>query len=139
MRTDDKKSILLRWMSAFNVYYVTQNSICGEDFWMMDLLDESCTSLAGFCYGGVANGVAFKLPEGRRDWLVPCIQVDDPIAIGLMVEALDNRHNWHLFGSNLFFRERIAIDLEDFSWETIAINVDLLGRDKALKQASERL
>lgn len=131
MRIDEKKSILLKWMSVFGVHYVARVYIAGggEDFWALDLLDKSCTSLAGFCYGGVANGVAFKLPRRRCDWLVPHIQVDDAIATSLMVEAMDNRQNWHLFNGNTYFScigGRIGIDLEEFSWEAMAINADLL-------------
>ena len=131
MKKTEKKRLLKRWMEGFGVFYVTVvwNNV---KFYAFDLLDETMTSYASFCYGGIDNLVEFPISYNNLYLWDPYVSSSDPDALGILVECLDNKQLWHIEQDVMFFcgsHPRIAIDLLGFSWETIAINLDLSEGD----------
>lgn len=127
MKMLEKKRLLKRWMKRFGISYVTivwhKEGLCAFDF-----LDETMTSYASFCCGGINNLVEFPISYNDLYLWDPYVSSSDPDALGILVECLDNKQLWRIEQDVMFFcgsHPRIAIDLLGFSWETMAINLDL--------------
>ena len=132
MSIDDKKNILVKWLHAIGIHYVTlkkkKNGICTFDF-----LDEHKTSFAGLCLGSVNQVVAFQYPYNDAVEWRQCIAIDDEHAINFIANFLDafldgkvrNFENGYFFFSEGPIHGRMAIDLTRFSWEALAVSCDL--------------
>lgn len=125
MSINDKKKILVKWLHAIGIRYVTlfgfKDGICTFDF-----IDEDKTSFAGLCLGSVNQVVTFPCPRDNAVEWNPYIAIDDEHAINFIIHVLDSKA-WHFEDGRVFFClcSRTAIDLTGFSWETLAISCDL--------------
>ena len=136
MNTAQKKILLQRFFSAWGIcsitaYYVHDIRTAGT--FTFDLLDSSRSSHAGFCNGSKNEAISFLLPYEFRKKLRPWAPVDDPYVLECLVKLLDKKDKWKSYDGTMFFngmRPRIAIDLHGFSWETLAINLDLMAEEE---------
>ena len=131
MTMREKTKILVKWMNKIGVFYATLDLIAEDDYYTIDLLDHTKTSYAGFCCSGKDNLVIFKMPfyEKVAFWF-PDITIEQ--AAREIVRVLDDQSKWCFCAGDIFFSslspERLGIDLHNFSWEQIAIDLDLHGR-----------
>lgn len=130
MTMREKTKILVKWMDKIGVFYATLDFIAEDDYYAIDLLDRTRTSYAGFCYSGKDNLVIFKTPVSEKfaSWF-PDITIKQ--AAREIVQVLDNQSKWSFCDGDIFFSSspgRHWIDLHNFSWERIAIDLDLHGR-----------
>ena len=132
MKKTEKKRLLKKWMKRFGICYVTINTSRAKDggYCVFDFLDKTMTSLVGFCYGGIHNLVAFPFSYEEMQKWHPHLSASDSHALSFIVDCLDNKKSWTFEDGTFFFfctmhHSRLAIDLAGFSWETMAINLDL--------------
>lgn len=130
MTMHEKTKILVKWLKKSGVFYATLDFVAEDDYYSIDLLDRTQTSYAGFCYSGKGTLVAFKMPFSKRvaSWF-PDLTIKQ--AAREIVQALDDRSKWCFGDGDIFFSspspERLGIDLHNFSWERIAIELNLEG------------
>ena len=132
MLISEKAEILAKWLNKSGVFYATLDFIAEDDYYAIDLLDSTRTGYAGFCYSGKDTLVAFKMPFSEKvaSWFPDATikQVAREIA-----QVLDDQSKWSFCNGDIFFlppiNGRVGIDLHNFSWERIAIELDLGGED----------
>lgn len=127
MPSNEKVEILVKWLKKRGVFYATLNFIAEDDYYAIDLLDRTLTSYAGFCYSGKDTLVTFKIKK-VASWF-PDRTIKQ--AAREIVQVLDDRSKWCFGDGDIFFSspspERLGIDLHNFSWERIAIELNLEG------------
>jgi len=132
MTMHEKTKILVKWMNKIGVFYATLDFIAEDDYYTIDLLDSTRTSYAGFCYSGKGTLVAFKMPFSEKvaSWF-PDVTIKQ--AAREIVQTLDDQSKWCFGDGDIFFSSsgpgRLWIDLHNFSWEQVAINLDLYRRE----------
>lgn len=131
MTMHEKTEILVKWMNNIGVFYATLDFIAEDDYYAIDLLDCTRTSYAGFCYSGRDTLIIFKMPFNKKvaSWF-PDLTIKQ--AAREIVQILDAQCNWSFCDGDIFFSSsgpgRLWIDLHNFSWEQVAINLDLYGK-----------
>ncbi len=128
MTLGEKAKILAKWLNKIGVFYATLDFIAEDDYYAIDLLDHTRTSYAGFCYSGKGTLVTFKMPFSAS-WF-PDLAIKQ--AAREIVQILDDQSKWSFCDGDIFFSPpingRVGIDLHNFSWERIAIELNLEGR-----------
>ena len=130
MTMHEKTKILVKWLKKSGVFYATLDFIAEDDYYAIDLLDHTRTSYAGFCYSGKDTLVVFKMSFSERvaSWF-PDLTIKQ--AAREIVQALDDQARWSFYDGDIFFSSpspgRLGIDLHNFSWEQIAIELNLEG------------
>lgn len=130
MTLSEKAEILAKWLNKSGVFYTTLDFIAEDDYYAIDLLDRTRTSYAGFCYSGKDTLVIFKMPFSKKvaSWF-PDLTIKQ--AAREIVQILDDQSKWSFCDGDIFFSSspgRLWIDLHNFSWERIAIELNLEGR-----------
>lgn len=127
----EKAKILAKWLNKSGVFYATLDFIAEDDYYAIDLLDRTRTSYAGFCYSGRDTLVTFEMPFSEKvaSWF-PDLTIKQ--AAREIVKVLDDQSKWSFWDGDIFFSSpspgRLGIDLHNFSWERVAIELNLEGR-----------
>ena len=126
----EKTKTLVKWLKKSGVFYATLDFSAEDDYYAIDFLDHNQTSYAGFCYSGKDTLVTFKMPFSEKvlSWF-PNITIKQ--VAREIVQIVDDQSKWSFYDGDIFFSSssprRLGIDLHNFSWEQIAIELNLEG------------
>lgn len=133
MNIKDKANILQKALQAMGVKYICP-AYAGLDyddhynsdsnFYLMDLLDKTNTSCGTFTKSGYPVLMKLKTefandcrPSQRLN-LETCCKLVESIDAGVIID--------HITGDDIWLKDRPCIlPLDDFSWEKLAIRIDL--------------
>ena len=139
MKMAQKKILLQRFFSAWGICSITAYYVHDTGAFAFDLLDSSHSSYAGFCNSSTNEAISFPLPYEFRKTLRSCVPVNDPYVLECLVKLLDKKDKWKSYDGTMFFNgmhPRMAIDLHGFSWETLAVNLDLMVEEEPYAEES---
>lgn len=128
-----KKRLLHRWMVSLGIYYAKMLETREDGFYVFDLLDGIKTSHAGFSYGPTQDiAIAFHIESSEKQaWSAQPMSMLDNGALAFVSTCLDRQASWKTMYGPMFFSSdahtRTAIDIANFSWEKLAIDLDLAG------------